>query len=114
MLTVGRTVTPQQQNAMEENVQKQHITINVYDTPISIMVPKEQESNYREAGKMINDRLNAYFSAYKGLKSDKEIIYYAMIDIALRCVAESRKNDVSPITDVLTALTAEIEDALKK
>lgn len=99
---------------MEENVQKQHITINVYDTPISIMVPKEQEANYREAGKMINDRLSAYFSAYKGLKSDKEIIYYAMIDVALRCVAESKKNDVSPFTDLLSTLTSEIEEALKK
>ncbi len=99
---------------MEENVKKQHITINVYDTPISIMVPAEQEGHYREAGKIINDRLNAYFSAYKGLKNDKEIIYYAMIDIALRCVSESKKNDVSPFTDILSTLTSEIEEALKE
>ena len=99
---------------MEENVKKQHITINVYDTPISIMVPQEQEQWYREAGSMINERLNAYFSIYKGLKNDKEILYYAMLDIALRCVTESKKNDVSPITDILSTLSSEIEDALKK
>lgn len=63
---------------------------------------------------MINERLNTYFNHYKGLKSDKEIIYYAMIDIALRCVIESRKNDVSPITDILSALSSEIDEALKE
>lgn len=98
---------------MEEIVKKQHITINVYDTPISIMVPREQEQLYREAGTMINERLNAYFNTYKGLKNDKEIIYYAMIDIALRCVSEAKKNDVAPITDILSMLSSEIEDALK-
>lgn len=99
---------------MEENVKKQHITINIYDTSIPIMVPKEQEYLYREAGSMINERLNAYFSTYKGLKNDKEIIYYAMIDIALRCVTESKKNDVSPITDILSNLSSEIDEVLKK
>ncbi|MDO4931165.1 MAG: cell division protein ZapA [Prevotellaceae bacterium] len=99
---------------MEENVEKQHITIHIYDTQISIMVPKEQEQMYREAGTMINERLNTYFGHYKGLKSDKEIIYYAMIDIALRCVAESKKNDVAPITDILTELSDEIKEALEK
>lgn len=98
---------------MERNVEKQHITIHIYDTQISIMVPKEQEQMYREAGSMINERLNTYFGHYKGLKSDKEIIYYAMIDIALRCVVESKKNDVSPITNILSTLSSEIEEALK-
>lgn len=77
------------------------------------MVPKDQEHLYREAGTLINEKLNAYFGIYKGIKTDKEIIYYAMIDIALRCVAESKKNDVSPITDILSTLSEEIEDALK-
>ncbi len=96
-----------------KNVEKQHITIHIYDTQISIMVPKEQEQMYREAGSMINERLNTYFSHYKGLKGDKEIIYYAMIDIALRCVNESKRNNVSPITDILSKLSSEIEEVLK-
>lgn len=77
------------------------------------MVPKDQEQKYREAGSMINERLNAYFSHYKGKKADKEIIYYAMIDIAIRCVSEVKRNDVSPITDVLAELSAEIAEVLK-
>ncbi|MBQ0072995.1 MAG: cell division protein ZapA [Prevotella sp.] len=100
---------------MEEkkNVEKQHITLHIYDTQISIMVPKEQEQQYREAGTLINEKLNAYFGHYKGLKADKEIMYYAMIDIAIRCVSEVKRNDVSPITDILTELSSEIAEALK-
>lgn len=95
------------------NVERQHITLNIYDTSISIMVPKDQEQKYREACTMINERLNAYFSHYKGQKADKEIIYYAMIDIAMRCVSEVKRNDVSPITDILSELSSEIAEVLK-
>lgn len=97
----------------QNEIVKQHINLHIYDTDISIMVPKEYEARYREAGSLINERLNAYFSRYKGMKSDKEVVYYAMIDIALRCVSEAKRNDVEPITDVLQELSAEIAEALK-
>ena len=37
----------------------------------------------------------------------------ALIDIALRYEKESGRNDTAPYLDILTQLTAEIEDALK-
>ena len=92
---------------------KQHITINIHDTTISIMVPPEEEPTYREAGILINERLNTYFSHYQGVKSNKEIYFYAMIDIALKCINESKKNDVKPITDILDELNKEIDENLK-
>ena len=97
----------------QQNNEKQHITIHVYDMPISIMVPKEQEALYREAGSLINERLNTYFSYFKGQKADKEIIYYALIDIALKFVMESKRNDMSPVNDILKELSSEIAEALK-
>lgn len=97
----------------QKNNEKQHITIHVYGMPISIMVPKEQEALYREAGSLINERLNTYFSYFKGQKADKEIIYYALIDIALKFVMESKRNDMSPVNDILKELSAEISEALK-
>ena len=93
--------------------EKQHITLHIYDTDIAIRVPRDQEEQYRLAGKLINERLNAYFNAFKGKKADKEIIYFAMIDIALKCVTEEKRNDVAPLTDVLTRLSSEIAEALK-
>ncbi|MBR3522608.1 MAG: cell division protein ZapA [Prevotella sp.] len=97
----------------QQNNNTQHITIHVYDMPIDIMVPKDQEALYREAGTLINERLNTYFSYFKGQRADKEIIYYAMIDIALKYVMESKRNDMEPVTTVLDELSAEIQKAMK-
>ena len=100
------------QKLKEENV-KQHITLNIHDTVISIMVPQEDEAKYREAGVLINERLNTYFNYYKDVKSNKEIYFYAMIDIALKYINESKRNDTKPILNVLEELNKEIEESLK-
>lgn len=97
----------------QKNKEKQHITLFIYDTPIDINVPPEQEQQYREAGSLINERLNTYFSYFKGQKPDKEIIYYALIDIALKCVMESKRNDVEPMNSILSELAEEITEVLK-
>lgn len=92
--------------------EKQRINLHIYDLDISIVVDADQEQSYREAASFINDRLNAYYSAYKGRKADKEIHYYAMIDMALRYVTEAKRNDVGPYDDILKKLTSEIEAVL--
>lgn len=91
---------------------RQRINLHIYDTDISTSVPADQEQNYREAASLINERINAYFGYWKGRKADKEILYYAMIDIALRFVTEARRNDVEPYNDILDKLTSEIEAVL--
>ena len=80
---------------------------------IPITVPANQEMFYREAGKLINDRLNQYFQNYKGVKTDKEIHYFALIDIALRYITQRNEADTSAINDVLTKLSSEIDEALR-
>ena len=77
------------------------------------MVPQEDEARYREAGVLINERLNTYFNYYKDAKSNKEIYFYAMIDIALKYINESKRNDTKPIINILEELNKEIEDSLK-
>lgn len=96
----------------EVKKEKQHITLHIYDLDISITVPADQEQYYREATSLINDRVNAYYAAWKGRKADKEILYFAMIDIALRLVKEAKRNDVVPYDDILKKLTSEIESVL--
>lgn len=89
------------------------IRLHIYDTDLSVKVPREDEEYYRKSGKLINDIINSYAKIFKGRKSDKEILYMALIDIALRYEKESGRNDTAPYDDILTKLTAEIEDALK-
>lgn len=96
-----------------ETGNKLRITIHVYDTDLSVNVPRDEEEYYRKGAKLITDVVNSYASHFKGIKSDKELLYMALIDIALRYEKEVARNDVEPLNDILTKLTSEIEDAMK-
>lgn len=96
-----------------DNYEKLHIRLNVYDTIIPVNINRDEEEYYRKAEKLITTVVNSYASVYKGRKSEKEILYMAMIDIALRYEKEAGRNDTLPYSDILGRLTSEIEDALK-
>ena len=96
----------------EENRDKLHIRLHVYDTDISVNVFRDDEEYYRNAAKLISDTVNTYASVFKDRKSEKELLYMALIDIALRYEKESVRNDTAPYSDILGKLTSEIEDAL--
>lgn len=98
---------------VEDNKNKLHIRLHVYDTEMSVNVVREDEKMYRDAAKLITDTVNTYADVFKGRKSDKDLLYMALIDIALRYEKESTRNDTEPYSDILGKLTSEIEDALK-
>ena len=97
----------------EDNKDKLHIRLHVYDTEMSVNIVREEEKMYRDAAKLITDTVNTYADVFKGRKSDKDLLYMALIDIALRYEKESTRNDTEPYSDILGKLTSEIEDALK-
>ena len=96
----------------EQNKDRLHIRLHVYDEEIEVVVKREEEEFYRAAGKLITDRYNAYSQAYKGRKTDHTIALMTLIDIALMHQKERANNDTSPYDNVLARLTAEIEEAL--
>ncbi len=96
-----------------DNNEKLHIRLNVYDTPITVNVNREEEEYYRKSEKLITQVIGSYTSVYKGKKSEKEILYMALVDIALRYQKEAARNDTVPYSDILVKLTSEIEEALK-
>ena len=105
----------QQQVVMAEADQnKINIRLHIYDTDIMVRVPRDEEPLYRKDAELINELLNAYFSNFKGMKGDKEITYFAMIDLGLRLQKELKRNDTKPYDDILTKLTSEIEAVLKE
>ena len=97
----------------DQGEEKLLIRLHVYDTDLSVRIPREDEEYYRKSVKLIDDIVNSYNKIFKGRKSDKEILYMALIDIALRYEKEVGRNDTEPYDDLLKKLTAEIEDALK-
>lgn len=99
--------------AETDNKEKIHIRLHVYDTEMPVMVPKEEEPLYRDAAVLITNTVNAYASVFKGHKSDKKLLYMALIDIALRYEKEAARNDTVPYSDVLKKLTSEIEEVIE-
>lgn len=97
---------------MPEN--KLHIRLHLYDTELSVNVPRQDEEYYRSAAKLITETVNTYASLFRGKKGDKDILYMAMLDIALHLKKENARNDTEPFSDILGKLTSEIEEALKK
>ena len=97
----------------EQEQDKLLIRLHVYDADLSVRIPREDEEYYRKSAKLIDDIVNSYAKIFKGRKSDKEILYMALIDVALRYEKESDRNDTKPYDDILEKLTSEIEDALK-
>ncbi len=97
----------------EENKQSRTIRLNVYDTVIQARIPVEEEESYREAAKLVTDRVNAYMNNYKNKRSMKEIQYMAMIEIALNLGHLKQSNDTEPYDNILKKITEEIETALE-
>lgn len=96
----------------EERTEKLHIRLNVGDTVVPMRIYPEEEETYRKAASLIKSTVSLYTTRAQGKKSAIEILYMALIDIALKYERESQRNDTAPYMDVLTKLTAEIEDAL--
>ena len=98
----------------EQNKDRLHIRLHVYDEEIEVVINRDDEVYYRNAAKLITERYNAYSQAYKGRKSDHTIALMSLIDIALLYQKERSHNDTSPYDNVLARLTAEMEEALKE
>ena len=58
---------------------KLRIRLHVYNTELTVNVPREDEEYYRSAAKLITDTINTYSTLFKGKKEDKDIIYMAML-----------------------------------
>ncbi len=91
----------------EEN--KLNIRLHIYDTDMFVKIERDDEELYRNAASNITEAVGNYTDYYKGRKSEKEILYMALVDIALRYEREAKRNDVTPYSDVLKKLTSEIE-----
>ena len=98
---------------MADENNKLQIKLHFYDTDMSFRVAREDEVFYRRAAKLIDSTVNTYAKSYKGKMSEKQILYSAMLVIALKAERGDKRNDTTPYEDILRKLTGEIEEALK-
>ena len=97
----------------EQNQDRLHIRLHVYDEEIEVVIKRDDEEYYRAAAKLISERYGAYAQVFKGRKSDHTIALMTLIEIALRYEKEMDRNDTSPYDNILLQLTGEIEEAMK-
>jgi hypothetical protein len=77
----------------------------------SINVERNKEIYYRNASKLINDKLNLYSTRYPN-QSNEKYMSMVLLDITVNLMKNEMQNDTKPFIDCLKKLTTEIEDTL--
>lgn len=94
---------------MEE---KLRIKLHLYETDLMVNVPREEEQCYRAAAKQVTETVNTYAKIYQGKKTHNDVMYMAMLDLALRSNKLAALNDTQPFMELIAKLTQEIEEVM--
>lgn len=94
---------------MEE---KLRIKLHLYETDLMVNVPREEEQYYRAAAKQVTETVNTYAKIYQGKKTHNDVMYMAMLDLALRSNKLAALNDTQPFMELIAKLTLEIEEVM--
>ena len=89
---------------MEE---KLRIKLHLYETDLMVNVPREEEQYYRAAAKQVTETVNTYAK-----KTHNDVLYMAMLDLALRSNKLAALNDTQPFMELIAKLTQEIEEVM--
>ena len=98
----------------DDNKDTFNIRLHVYHEELNVTINREEDELYRSAAKMITDRYNVYAKLFKGSKGDHTIALMTLIDVALQYQREHSRNDTAPYEDVLSQLSAEIDEVISK
>ena len=94
---------------MEE---KLRIKLHLYETDLMVNVPREEEQYYRAAAKQVTETVNTYAKIYQGKKTHNDVMYMAMLDLALRSNKLAALNGTQPFMELIAKLTQEIEEVM--
>ena len=87
------------------------INISVGGVKHPLTVAPEEEPIYREAARMVNERLTAYQKKYRAANLPPEFLMtFAALDIASRYERLCRTTDIVPVKDALFGITRELEE----
>jgi len=96
---------------MADNNDRLGIKLDIGRRSISVTIPRNMEQLYRDAGKLINQRINTYATRYPD-KDHEQFLCMALIDIALMYKRNEAKNNTQPYDAAITQLTSEIEELI--
>lgn len=96
---------------MEDNVR---INIQVGELKHPLTVPKDEEPIYREAARLVNERLVTYQTKYRAANLPHDFMMaFAALDIAARYVRLQHNTDTGPTEKAISDLTDEIKAFLQ-
>ncbi len=87
------------------------INIQVGEVKHPLTVAKEEEPIFREAARVVNERVVSYQTKYRAAKLPRDFIMaFAALDIAARYVRMQHTTDVRPVEEALQELNKQLED----
>ena len=86
------------------------LRFGIWTLPMTIR--REDEYAYRQAEILMKERYNYYTSNFKNQSSEMYLVM-TLLDIAVQLKQQEIRMDVTPITNRLEPLIAELESALK-
>ena len=96
----------------EEKREQRKIRLHVYDIELPITIYADEEEISRRAAKNATKIVAAYTAQANGKKSVIDILYMAIVDLALKYEMEAMRNDTSQYQEILKKITSEIELSL--
>lgn len=98
---------------MPNNEDKLVIKLMVGNQLYPISVRRDQEEVFRRAAKDINEKLQKYQTTYPNQGYEK-YMSIALLDFAVRTLQIEKDNSTSLYSDIIMALTKEIEQVIEK
>ena len=90
---------------------KVNINIQVGKLKLPLVICPDDEPAYREAARMLNERLEAYQTKYRAANLSQEyMLTFAAVDIATRLIRQQTVTDVGPVEEMIKSLTADLAD----
>lgn len=87
------------------------INIQVGNFKLPLTVNQEDEPIYREAARMINERLEAYQTKYRAANLTQEyMLSFSALDLATRLVRQQRTTDLGPVEEMINSLTTDLKN----
>lgn len=94
---------------------KVRIKIQLGDTKHPLFVNKDEEPIYREAARMVNERITAYSTKYRGAGLPNEYkLAFAALDIAVKYIKQNQDSNAEVAGENLKELSSEIREFLSK
>lgn len=93
---------------MEDNIR---INIQVGDVKHPLTVSKDDEPIYREAARLVNERLITYQTKYRAANLPHDFMMaFAAVDIAARYVRLQQTTSTEPVEQAIAQLTDELNE----